>query len=167
MGHAVAENVGFFLDEFTKLSVAEKQERVTRSLSLVKLNNAEEMMPAQLSGGMRKRVSLARALCMEPKIILYDEPTTGLDPVTADAINNLIIEMSDRLKVTSIVVTHDMTMAYKVADSIAMIYHGQVIADGTPDEIRSSRHPVVKQFINGEAVGPIAEDESMKFGHVK
>ena len=163
----VAENVGFFLDEFTKLSVAEKQERVTRSLSLVKLNNAEEMMPAQLSGGMRKRVSLARALCMEPKIILYDEPTTGLDPVTADAINNLIIEMSDRLKVTSIVVTHDMTMAYKVADSIAMIYHGQVIADGTPDEIRSSRHPVVKQFINGEAVGPIAEDESMKFGHVK
>ncbi|MBF0122440.1 MAG: ABC transporter ATP-binding protein [Candidatus Omnitrophica bacterium] len=163
----VAENVGFFLDEFTKLSGSQKQERVAHCLSLVKLKNAEEMMPAQLSGGMRKRVSLARALCMEPKIILYDEPTTGLDPVTADAINNLIIELRDRLKVTSVVVTHDMTAAYKVADSIAMIYHGQVIADGTPEDIRHSRHPVVKQFINGEATGPIADDESMKFGHVK
>jgi phospholipid/cholesterol/gamma-HCH transport system ATP-binding protein len=163
----VAENVGFFLDEFTRFSAAEKEDRVAHALSMVKLKDAELMMPSQLSGGMRKRVSLARALCMEPKIILYDEPTTGLDPVTADAINNLIIEMRERLKVTSIVVTHDMTAAYKVANSIAMIYHGQVIADGTPEEIRSSCHPVVKQFINGEAMGPIAEDESMKFGHVK
>jgi phospholipid/cholesterol/gamma-HCH transport system ATP-binding protein len=163
----VAENVGFVLDEFTNLSAAEKRERVAHMLSLVRLKDTEGMMPAQLSGGMRKRVSLARALCMEPKIILYDEPTTGVDPVTADAINNLIIELHDKLKVTSIVVTHDMTMAYKVADSIAMIYHGQVIADGTPEEIRTSRHPVVRQFINGESAGPITEDESMKFGHTK
>lgn len=163
----VAENVGFFLDEFSRMSVSEKEDRVAHALSLVRLKDADKMMPAQLSGGMRKRVSLARALCMEPKIILYDEPTTGLDPVTADAINNLIIEMRERLKVTSIVVTHDMTAAYKVANSIAMIYHGQVIADGTPEEIRSARHPVVRQFIKGEAQGPIADDESMKFGHVK
>jgi phospholipid/cholesterol/gamma-HCH transport system ATP-binding protein len=163
----VAENVGFFLDEFTKLAPAQKRMRIAHALSLVRLKNVEDMMPAQLSGGMRKRVSLARVLCMEPRIIFYDEPTTGLDPVTADAINNMIIEMRDKLKVTSIVVTHDMTSAYKVADSIAMIYHGQVIADGAPEEIRTSRHPVVRQFVNGESDGPITEDESMKFGHVK
>ncbi|MBF0331333.1 MAG: ATP-binding cassette domain-containing protein [Candidatus Omnitrophica bacterium] len=163
----VAENVGFFLDEFMKLPPAQKRMRIAHALSLVRLKNVEEMMPSQLSGGMRKRVSLARVLCMEPRIIFYDEPTTGLDPVTADAINNMIIEMRDKLKVTSIVVTHDMTSAYKVADSIAMIYHGQVIADGTPDVIRTSHHPVVRQFVNGESDGPITEDESMKYGHVK
>lgn len=162
----VEENVGFYLDEFMKLSVSQRKEKVAHALSLVKLAGAEAMMPAQLSGGMRKRVSLARALCMEPKIILYDEPTTGLDPVTADAINNTIIEMRDRLRVTSVVVTHDMTAAYKVADSIAMIYQGKVIADGSPDEIRNSRHPVVKQFIHGEAHGPIMEDERPKFGRL-
>ena len=163
----VGENVSFVLDEFSKMPAAEKRERVADALSLVGLNGIEEMMPSQLSGGMRKRVSLARVLCMKPKIILYDEPTSEVDPVTADAIQNVIMEMRDRLKVTSIVVTHDMNAAYKIADSIAMFYHGQVIADGTPEEIRQSRHPVVRQFINGDAVGPITEDESMKFGHVK
>jgi phospholipid/cholesterol/gamma-HCH transport system ATP-binding protein len=163
----VAENVGFVLDEFSELSSAVKRDRVMHALSSVGLKGIEEMMPSQLSGGMRKRVSLARALCGEPKIILYDEPTSAVDPVTADAINRLIIEMHNRLKVTSIVVTHDMAAAYRVADTIAMFYHGQVIADGTPDEIRNSRHPVVWQFINGESAGPITDDESMKFGHVK
>jgi len=110
---------------------------------------------------------LARVLCMEPQTILYDEPTSEVDPITADAINNLITEMRDKLKVTSIVVTHDMSSAYKVADSIAMFYHGQVIAEGTPDEIRNTKHPVVKQFIYGEAEGPITEDENLVFGHVK
>ena len=104
---------------------------------------------------------------MEPEIILYDEPTSEVDPITADAINNLIIELHDKLKVTSIVVTHDMHSAYKVADSIAMFYHGQVIAEGAPDEIKNSRHPVVKQFIHGEAYGPITENENLIFGHVK
>jgi phospholipid/cholesterol/gamma-HCH transport system ATP-binding protein len=164
----VGENVGFVLDEFSDLSAAKKRERVAHALSLVGLSGGVEgMMPSQLSGGMRKRVSLARVLCMEPKIILYDEPTSEVDPVTADAIQRLIIEMRDRLKVTSIVVTHDMNAAYKIADSIAMFYHGQVIADGTPEEIKASRHPVVRQFINGDAHGPITDDESMKFGHVK
>ena len=163
----VGENVGFFLDEFTTLPAGEKRERTAHALSLVGLRDIERLMPAQLSGGMKKRVSLARILCMEPKIILYDEPTSEVDPITADAINNLIIEMRDKLKVTSIVVTHDMNAAFKVADSVAMFYHGQVIADGTPEEIRNSRHPVVKQFIHGQAHGPVTEDESMKFGHVR
>lgn len=163
----IGENVGFVLDEFTRLPAKVKKERVAHALSLVGLKGIEDMMPSQMSGGMRKRVSLARVLCMEPRILLYDEPTSEVDPITADAINRLIITMRDKLKVTSIVVTHDMNAAFQIADSIAMFYHGQVIADGTPDEIRNSRHPVVRQFIQGDSVGPITEDESMKFGHVK
>ena len=143
------------------------QDKVRDALGLVGLEDVEHMMPAQLSGGMKKRVSLARALCMEPHIILYDEPTTGVDPITAAAINHLIIELRDKLKVTSIVVTHDMNSAYQVADSIAMFYKGQIIADGKPEEIKNSKHPVIMQFIHGQAQGPITEDESLIFGHVK
>ena len=132
---------------------------------MVGLAGIEEMMPSELSGGMRKRVSLARVLCMEPRIIFYDEPTTGVDPITSDVINNLIVDLRHKLKVTSIVVTHDMNSAYKVADNIVMLYHGQVVAEGTPQEIQSTKHPVVKQFINGEAKGPITENENLIFGY--
>ena len=163
----VGQNVGFVLNEFMNLSPKTVAERVKDSLSLVGLKDVEDMMPSQLSGGMKKRVSLARVLCMEPHIILYDEPTSEVDPITAAAINKLIIELRDKLKVTSIMVTHDMNSAYQVADSIAMFYRGQVIADGRPDEIRNSKHPVVQQFIHGEAQGPITDDESLIFGHVK
>ena len=163
----VAENVAFVLNEFMNLDEKTVRERVAKYLAMVGLQKIEHMMPSQLSGGMKKRVSLARVLCMEPEIIFYDEPTTGVDPITADAINNLIVELSHKLKVTSIVVTHDMSSAYKVADSIAMLYHGQVIAEGTPDAIRHTTHPVVKQFIHGEAQGPITEDENLIFGHIK
>ncbi len=162
----VGENVAFVLNEFMDLDKKTVDDRVADALALVGLKDVQELMPSQLSGGMRKRVSLARVLCMEPQIILYDEPTSEVDPITAAALNNLIIEMRDKLKVTSIVVTHDMNMAYRVADSIAMFYHGQVIADGSVDEIRNSKHPVVHQFINGEAHGPITEDESLVFGHI-
>jgi phospholipid/cholesterol/gamma-HCH transport system ATP-binding protein len=161
----VAENVSFVLDEFLKLDKKIVKSRVAEALELVDLQGVEEMMPAQLSGGMKKRVSLARVLCMKPKIIFYDEPTTGVDPITADAINTLITDLSHKLKVTSIVVTHDMNSAYKVADSIAMFYHGRVIAEGRPDEIRNTRHPIVKQFIHGEAHGPITDNENLVFGH--
>jgi phospholipid/cholesterol/gamma-HCH transport system ATP-binding protein len=114
-------------------------------------------MPAELSGGMRKCVALARAICTRPEVILYDEPTTGVDPITADGINELIKNLHDKLKVTSIVVTHDMKSAYKVADRIAMLYNGKIIADGTPEQIQNSDNPVVHQFINGLAQGPITE----------
>lgn len=163
----VRDNVSFVLNEFLNLDKKTVDDKVRDALALVGLKDVEKMMPSQLSGGMRKRVSLARVLCMEPHIILYDEPTTGVDPITASAINHLIIELRDKLKVTSIVVTHDMNSAYMVADSIAMFYKGQIIADGTPDEIKNSNHPVIRQFIHGEAHGPITEDESLIFGHVK
>jgi phospholipid/cholesterol/gamma-HCH transport system ATP-binding protein len=163
----VGENVGFVLNEFMNLDQKTVGGRVRDALGMVGLKDVEHMMPSQLSGGMKKRVSLARVLCMKPHIILYDEPTTGVDPITAAAINHLIIELHDKLKVTSIVVTHDMNSAYQVADSIAMFYKGQIIADGKPEDIKNSKHPVIQQFIHGQAQGPITEDESLIFGHVK
>jgi len=162
----VADNVAFVLNEFTNTDKETIRKKVKKCLGLVGLKDVENMDPSQLSGGMKKRVSLARVLCMEPKIILYDEPTSEVDPITADAINKLIIDLRDKLKVTSIVVTHDMTTAFKVADSVSMFYHGQVIAEGTPKEIKNTKHPVVKQFINGESSGPIADDENLVFGNI-
>jgi len=162
----VADNVAFVLNEFQKLPKEEVRQRVKDSLAMVGLKDIEEMIPADLSGGMKKRVALARALCIRPNILLYDEPTTGVDPITADAINNLIIEMHDKLKVTSIVVTHDMNSAYKVGDTIAMLYHGKIIAEGSSKEISSTTHPIVNQFIHGDAVGPITEAENLVFGHL-
>jgi len=156
----VGENVGFVLSEHMGAGQAEIDKRVKESLALVGLYKIENYMPSDLSGGMRKRVALARAICTRPKIILYDEPTTGVDPITADAINLLIDELHDKLKVTSIVVTHDMRSAYKVADRIAMLYEGKIIAEGTPDEIRYSHNPYVHQFITGAAQGPITDGQS-------
>lgn len=154
---SVAENVGFGLLEHTSISQKELLERAEEALSLVGLNGIGPMMPSDLSGGMKKRVALARAICQKPEIILYDEPTTGLDPITADSINDLIQELHDKLNVTSIVVTHDMKSAYKIADSIAMMYRGKIIAEGTAQDIQNTTHPVVYQFINGLAQGPITE----------
>ncbi len=151
----VAENVGFGLTEHVNIGAKELLERIEEALSLVGLCGIGNLMPAELSGGMKKRVSLARALCIKPKIILYDEPTTGVDPITADSINELIRSLHDKLKVTSIVVTHDMKSAYKVADRIAMLYQGKIIFEGSADEVQNSRHPVVYQFVNGLAQGPI------------
>jgi phospholipid/cholesterol/gamma-HCH transport system ATP-binding protein len=153
----VGENVGFALIEHRQIEKRELLERIEEALSLVDLSGIENLMPSELSGGMKKRVSLARAICMKPEIILYDEPTTGVDPITADSINELIISMHDKLKVTSIVVTHDMRSAYRVADRIAMLYQGRIIAEGASDEIQNSDNPVVHQFINGLAKGPITE----------
>lgn len=164
---SVADNVAFVLNEFRKLDKKTVRQKVKEALSLVGLKDIEDMMPSDLSGGMKKRVALARALCIRPKIVLYDEPTTGVDPITADAINNLIIETREKLKITSIVVTHDMNSAYKVADSIAMMYHGKIIAEGSSSEIRDTSHPIVKQFISGASVGPITEAEHLVFGHLE
>ena len=151
----VGENVGFFLYEYSNLSPEEITDVIEQKLRLVGLENISAMNPAELSGGMKKRVSLARALAHDPKIVLYDEPTTGLDPIMADVINDLIIKMDEELDVTSIVVTHDLASAYKIADRIAMMYGGKIIALGAPDEIKESPDEYVQQFINGSAQGPI------------
>jgi phospholipid/cholesterol/gamma-HCH transport system ATP-binding protein len=153
----VAENVGFGLIEHTDLSAEEIQKRVEESLEHVGLGGISNAHPSELSGGMRKRVGLARALCLRPQILLYDEPTTGLDPIMADLINDLIIDFNRKFQITSIVVTHDMTAAYKIASRIAMMYMGKIIQIGTPDEIRNTKDPVVKQFITGSATGPITD----------
>ena len=154
----VGENVGFTLREHTGMSEAEIRKKVANSLELVGLKGIEDLMPSELSGGMKKRVGLARAICNSPKIILYDEPTTGLDPIMADAINDLIIDLNKKLNVTSIVVTHDMVSAYKISDRIAMLYKGKIVAIGSPDDIKNTKDPIVKQFITGAAKGPITED---------
>lgn len=152
---SVWENVGFGLKQHTKLHDAEIKEIAREKLGLVGLVGVEDIMPSELSGGMRKRVGLARAIAIEPEILLYDEPTTGLDPIMADAINDLIIEMREKLNITSIAITHDIKSAYKIADRIAMLYNGIIIETGTPNEIKNTSNPVVRQFIEGSAVGPI------------
>ncbi|MFA5005257.1 MAG: ABC transporter ATP-binding protein [Candidatus Omnitrophota bacterium] len=154
---SVAENVGFSLIEHTHVGRKELLERVEESLCLVGLCGVGNLMPSELSGGMKKRVALARAICIKPEVILYDEPTTGVDPITADSINNLIRSLHDKLKVTSVVVTHDMKSAYQVADRIAMMYNGKIIFEGTAAEIQASKDAVVHQFINGHSKGPITE----------
>ncbi|OGF50405.1 MAG: ABC transporter ATP-binding protein [Candidatus Firestonebacteria bacterium RIFOXYA2_FULL_40_8] len=151
----VAENVGFALTRFTKKSPAEIRKLVKEKLALVGLENVEDKKPAELSGGMKKRVGLARAIAMDPEIMLYDEPTTGLDPIMSDIINELIVELQKKLKMTSVVVTHDMKSAYQIGDKIAMMYEGKIIEEGTPKEIQHTKNAVVKQFIKGSAKGPI------------
>jgi phospholipid/cholesterol/gamma-HCH transport system ATP-binding protein len=153
---SVWENVGFWLTQHSKRRPREIKDIAREKLALVGLKGVEDLMPAELSGGMKKRVGLARAIAHDPQIMLYDEPTTGLDPIMADVINELIIRLKDQLKMTSIAITHDMTSAYKIADRIAMLYQGQIQEVGTPDEIRASRNPIVRQFITGSAEGPIA-----------
>ena len=152
---SVWENVGFGLRQHKKLGDAEIRRIATEKLALLGLRNIEDIMPAELSGGMKKRVSLARAIAMEPEILLYDEPTTGIDPVMADAINELILRMREQLSMTSIAITHDMTSAYKIADRIAMLYQGKIVEVGSPEEVKSSVNPIVQQFIHGRSEGPI------------
>jgi phospholipid/cholesterol/gamma-HCH transport system ATP-binding protein len=154
---SVGENVGFILREHTDSDEISIRERVKESLALVGLHGVEALSPSELSGGMKKRVGLARAICARPDIILYDEPTTGIDPIMADAINNLIIQLQEKLRVTSIAVTHDMVSAYKIADRISMLYNGRIIESGTPEQIKNSKEPVVQQFITGAAHGPITD----------
>jgi phospholipid/cholesterol/gamma-HCH transport system ATP-binding protein len=152
---SVGYNVGFFLYEYSDLPRSEVDDRVKEALRKVGMEGVEKKRPAELSGGMKKRVGFARAILHEPDIILYDEPTTGLDPITADVINELICYFDEELDVTSILVTHDMVSAYKVADTISMIYKGKVIQTGTPDEIKETGNAFVRQFIEGLSEGPI------------
>jgi phospholipid/cholesterol/gamma-HCH transport system ATP-binding protein len=151
----VSQNVSFGLERYTDSSPEKIQELVAESLAKVGLSGIESLMPHELSGGMKKRVGLARAIAYRPEIILYDEPSTGIDPIRADAINELINLMKEELKVTSVVITHDMVSSYKVADRMAMLYEGRIVMIGTPGEIKNSENQVVQQFIHGRAKGPI------------
>ncbi len=151
----VWENVGFVYMQERRMKASEIRAIATEKLRLVGLVGVEDLMPSELSGGMKKRVGLARAIAHGPKILLYDEPTTGLDPIMADAINDLIVEMKMTLGVTSVTITHDMHSAYKIADRIAMLYNGKIVAAGTPEEIRASDDPYVLQFVTGSSAGPI------------
>ncbi len=151
----IYENIAFPLREHTKLIDSVIKTMITIKLEMVGLRGVEHMMPNQLSGGMLKRVGLARAIILDPKVVFYDEPTSGLDPISAGVINKLILDLSRKLGVTSIVVSHDIGSSLKIADKIIIIFYGEVIAQGTPEEIIKSDDPKVQQFITGSPDGPI------------
>jgi phospholipid/cholesterol/gamma-HCH transport system ATP-binding protein len=151
----VFENVAFGLRKHRRMSEADLRTVVEEKLSLVGLAHTQSLMPSQLSGGMQKRVGLARALALDPPILLYDEPTSGLDPVTAATIGELIVRMRDKLGVTSVVVSHDVSLIKRVANRIGMLYSGKIIAVGTREEMEQSDNPIVRQFMEGSTEGPI------------
>ena len=143
----VGENVSFPLREHSKMKDEEIREIVRQKLAIVGLKNVEQKFPADLSGGMRKRVGLARAIILDPKIVLYDEPTTGLDPITTDYVDEMILDAKRELGVTSVVISHDVASAFKVADNIAFLFQGRIVDQGPPEKLRHSEHPQVKVFL--------------------
>ena len=151
----VGENVSFGLKYLTDTPLSAYPKIVKEKLALVGLKDVEHLNPSELSGGMKKRVSLARVLAVNPKVILYDEPTTGLDPIMSDIISDLIIDLKAKLGVTSVVITHDMHSAFKIADYIAFLYEGKILLYGTPEDFRTTDNPYVKQFVEGSSHGPI------------
>lgn len=152
----VFENVAVGPRRHLRLTRLELRRLVGSKLDIVGLSGSERLMPAQLSGGMQKRVGLARALALEPEVLLYDEPTAGLDPIVATSINELIIRTRDQLGVTAVVVSHDLASIFKVSDRVAMMHKGQILQVGTVEEMRSSSNPYVKQFVEGSGEGPIS-----------
>ena len=152
---SVFENIAFPLRRHTKNTEDEIRERVDECLELVHLRACRRKRPSELSGGMRRRVGFARAISLKPEILLFDEPTTGLDPVISDVIAELIVEMDRTLNTTTVTITHDMKVAFKIADRVAMLYKGRIVEEGTPEAFRSSSKPIVQQFIEGRAEGPL------------
>lgn len=152
----VRENVAFPLHQHTDLSTDQRLLRVKEVLDMVGMIESISKMPAELSGGQQKRIALARAIVLQPKVVLYDEPTTGLDPILADSINDLIIKLQKELSITSIVVTHDLVSAFKIADSMVMLYDGHVQMRGTPSEFRHSSNEAVQRFLNAHSAGDFA-----------
>ena len=154
----VRDNIALPLEELTDKSREEIDKIVDEKLELVGMKDSKNLMPSELSGGMKKRVSLARALVLEPELILFDEPVAGLDPVMASVIDELVINLSEKSKVTCVIVTHEMDSAFRIATRMAMLYHGKIIEEGTPEEMKKSRNPVVSQFLTGSTEGPILEE---------
>lgn len=154
---SVRDNLALPLEELTEKSRAEIDKLVDEKLEMVNMESARDLMPAELSGGMKKRIGLARALMTEPELILFDEPSAGLDPVISSVIDELIIDLSDRTGATSIIVTHEMDSAFRIATRLAMVYKGKVIEEGEPVKFRKSKNPVVAQFLSGDTEGPILE----------
>ena len=151
----VGDNVAFALKQHTGLPDSVIKKIVAERLAMVGLTEIEKLFPAELSGGMKKRVGLARAIAMDPEIILYDEPTTGLDPIMVTVIDTLTKDLQKKIDVTTIVVTHDIQSTYRIADRIAMLYKGRIEEVGTPEQIKTSQNPIVKQFIEGFPDGPL------------
>lgn len=156
---SVFENIAFPLRRHTKMSEAEIRARVEECLEDVHLPGVEKKRPSELSGGMRRRVGFARAISLKPEILLFDEPTTGLDPVISDIVADLIHEMDVKLGTTTVTITHDMKVAFKIADRVAMLHKGHIIEEGTPQEFQHSSNPFVRQFIEGRAQGPLTDDD--------
>ncbi|HEY0372424.1 MAG TPA: ABC transporter ATP-binding protein [Thermoanaerobaculia bacterium] len=156
---SVFENIAFPLRRHTKMSEAEIRTRVEECLEDVHLHGVEKKRPSELSGGMRRRVGFARAISLKPDILLFDEPTTGLDPVISDVIADLIVEMDEKLGTTTVTITHDMKVAFKIADRVAMLHRGKIVEEGTPQEFQASQNPIVRQFIEGRAEGPLTDTD--------
>ncbi len=154
----VRDNVALPLEELTDKSREEIDAIVDQKLDLVGMREAKDRLPSEISGGMRKRVSLARALVMEPELILFDEPSAGLDPVISSVIDELIINLTKKSNVTSVIVTHDMGSAFRIGTRMAMLFQGKIIEEATPEEFRRSQNPVVAQFLSGSTEGPILEE---------
>ncbi|MFP4055343.1 MAG: ABC transporter ATP-binding protein [Candidatus Brocadiia bacterium] len=154
----IFDNVALPLRERTRLSRREIRRKVREKLELMGLEHAAHLYPAECSGGMKKRAAVSRAIVRDPEIILYDEPTAGLDPIMSSAVNELIVDLHDKLQITSVVVTHDMASAFRVGDRIGMLSGGRIIEVGTPDQIRNSKNPTVRQFVEGRHTGAVAVD---------
>jgi phospholipid/cholesterol/gamma-HCH transport system ATP-binding protein len=156
---SVFENIAFPLRRHTKMTEAEIRHRVEECLEQVHLSGVDTKRPSELSGGMRRRVGFARAISLQPAILLFDEPTTGLDPVISDVVADLIREMDRNLNTTTVTITHDMKVAFKIADRVAMLHRGRIIEQGSPTEFQASANPIVQQFIEGRAEGPLTDSD--------